>query len=254
MILVEALRLNNRGVSLLTRATISEDDDCSDANPEDIVLRSFAGSLVAVQRDIQLLSTDDRNATGGVNFRARPIVFFLEEISMASSPRHLFVFQKALEAIISREMDGKADAPSMTDAVFCSSCVIFNMALVHHQNYLRYGSDELRERTEELYHLSLQVLQDAVLPCRLPEISLWIQLGALNNLGTIKAHQGDSEGSRLCFLELLRLLNMLELESKTSGDSKLCSLIDETEWAGMTSNCLSTLFQLEKNVKVALAA
>jgi hypothetical protein len=52
----------------------------------------------------------------------------------------------------------------------------------------------------------------------------------------------------------MRILNYVELEAKKSVDHEFHSLLDESEWNGLTSNCLAMLFNMRLNQKTAVAA
>lgn len=258
--LLDAVHLNNEGVSMWTTQTAIAEHGSFVEDLEEAMIRSFSESLVAVQQDILRLSSEESTAVvcatnGAICFRSHPIQSF--SYSIPASQRHVFVFHRAFEATIAIPADsGNAEAPhpGMNDAIACSSAAIFNMSLVYHWKYLRYGRDEDGHKAEELYLLTCEALESSDSSSPVPNINLWIQLGALNNLGAIKLRRGEEQGATLCFLELLRLLNMLETKLKASDSSALLSLLEEKEWDGMTSNCLSILFHLQRDIKVALAA
>lgn len=260
IMLLEAVHLNNQGVSMWTTQTAIAEYGTNVVDLEEAMIRSFSGSLVAIQQDILRLSLETKESTAAVCavkdavcFRSHPIESF--SYSSPASQQRIFVFHRAFEATIATLADsGKSSHPGMNDAIACSTAAIFNMSLVHHWKYLRYGRDEDGCKAEELYHLACEALESCNSSSPVPSISTWIQLGTLNNLGAIKLCRGDKEGAMISFLELLRLLNMLETGSKASDSSAVLSLLEETERDGMTSNCLSTLFQLQRDEKFALAA
>ncbi|KAL3912014.1 MAG: hypothetical protein SGARI_001364 [Bacillariaceae sp.] len=281
MILFDALRLNNRGVFEWSAAScpVGSDDESAQIQSEDAILSSFTASLNAVQLDIRQLSvaeeatgsTDANGVERTLSFRAHQIDPFHSVLGDAANQSERFVFHRAFEATFVEDMiDGATVADiNMNDAVACSACVIFNMALVHHLKFLRDDRNlDGKQKAEQLYALALQALESCALPFQnsstilqssLQVIFLWIQLGALNNLGALKSHgqaqdPESHEESRSYFLEVMRVLNFVEREAKSSVDHSFHSLLNESEWNGMTRNCLAILFNMRRDQKIALAA
>ena len=276
MILIDALRLNNQGVldwnTLLSgggSASVEEipEEGTEVCRQETTILNCFTASLTSVQNDIRELSsiehaqlpqsTEERRPA--ISFRARPVEAFRSVVN--ANPNQRFVFHRAFEAFLVEEDEAVADL-GIDDAVACSACVIFNMALVHHLRFLRDPEDSsAKNKAESLYGLALQALDGAALPSAnqhsgLEKIFQLVQLGALNNLGALKSSQDTAcnEDARSCFVELMRVLNSVEQQAKCSGLPTSDSLLHESEWNGMTSNCLAILFNMPTNQKTALAA
>ncbi|KAL3908641.1 MAG: hypothetical protein SGILL_008408, partial [Bacillariaceae sp.] len=223
------------------------------------VLNSFTALLTSVQNDIRLRSsmegapTDPRTASmqRAVSFHTRTIDAF--QPILVENRTEFFVFHRAFEALLVEDEMTNVDL-NIDDAVACSACVIFNMALVHHLKFLRNAEDlGSKSKAEQLYVLALQALdRDAVSThSGLQNVFLWVQLGALNNLGTLKCchHTTSEEDARCYFVELMRVLNFVEQE-----ELHFRPLLQEAEWNGMTRNCLAMLFNMSANPKIALAA
>jgi hypothetical protein len=261
MVLVETVHLNNRGIALWTSTIEMQLDKVElriyKEEHENNILRCFAGSLVAARGAINELSSNMQDPTTalGASPETRTLCFLAHPIrsfqGVRSSRRRLFVFHTAFEAGFVQGMKEKNVAPSMEDTVACSACAIFNLSLVHHLKYLRGGRDEDGVKVEELYRLALEALEASSPANLVPKINIWIHLGALNNLGTVKTSRGDLEGAHFCFSELMGLLNVLEIQMKTPGNHNLQPLLDETEWTGMTNNCRKIL---QKSLEVAMTA
>jgi hypothetical protein len=268
-ILLEALHLNNSGIS------IWNGDIGRSGGDEDAAISAFTCSLNAVQQYMRCLSRTEAEEFGGqteaevqsdLMFRPHSVssLFSLTERTLGlSSQQRLFVFHKALEVTGIAAMDWANSDLGMNDAVVCSACIIFNMALAHHSRYLRSDNATDESKAEQLYQLTLQLLDTYPLAhsnSHRVTICLWVRLCTLNNVGILKASlmggQQSSDEARTCFLELMNLLNSLELETRASlmDHGILHSLLDEMEWNGMTDNCLAILFDMPNAGKFAVSA
>mmetsp|Transcript_28818 Transcript_28818/g.47983 ORF Transcript_28818/g.47983 Transcript_28818/m.47983 type:complete len:281 (-) Transcript_28818:95-937(-) len=280
MILSNALELNNKGVSLMTmnargeggaRRNCGEEDDDDDAT-----IQALTASLSAVQQDIRDLAGAEGQMTccnvamqQQQQQRHRSPIFLTHTVSDQSpTGGRLFIFTKAVEAIFcvddtsaSVKAEGMApQRPIMDDAIACSACIIFNMALFYHLKSLRrvQAGEEDRAKAQQLYRLALQVMEPYASSLDTNNVLLLIRLASLNNLGCLKILNGELQEARSSFMGLMHLLNTVEedlrLSPLSSSNCQFRAFLNESEWSGMTSNCLYVLFHIFVDAKTALAA
>ena len=289
---IEAVRLNNKAIDMMLLTSRAQDDDGEERGRSSPIRHHADGNiedsthmLVAALRQVKLLlATSEGGSRSKAKHRTNAIALAtpIDTTWVRRARCHSmdsagsmfqngdgqygdYIFDRFFYIHPNAYIKGAAGSPTATQILI--SCVLFNIALIHHYRAMSFGPCVERrillKKSAAFYHSSCK-LSTAAYDDRPTDIKIWehdivcvaLKVGALNNSAQIlyESAQYEEATKRLQLIERIfsdteRLLPPVDVGCKRERKSKRPLCLTVTDYEGILANCL-----LLKPPTVAVAA